>query len=109
MWRRRPRCWSACRAVCCSLGLPCFLGPGEFIAQFIGHAHEIELHREALLEAVALVDVDRVDPVEGLLGRANAARVLGGALTGDGSLGLVAAVTRAHHAADTAGGRVEEG
>src|SRR5580700_11823729 len=37
----------------------------------VGHAAHVELVREALLEAVALLDVDRVDAVERLLGPAD--------------------------------------
>src|SRR5580700_11016832 len=45
----------------------------------VGHAAHVQLVGEALLEAVAALDVDRIDPVERLLGPPND----GGALLGD--------------------------
>ena len=78
---------------------------------------EVELHREALLEAVALVDVDGVDAVERLLGGADDAGVLGRDLAGHGQRGVVERVAGDHleHAAvghqvgggDVAAGEVE--
>ena len=44
----------------------------------VGHAGHVELVGEPLFEPVAPPDVDRVDPVEGLLGPADDGRALGG-------------------------------
>src|SRR5687767_4856195 len=53
------------------------VGASEVVTQLVAHAHQIELHGEALLEAVAPVDVDGVDRVERLLGGADDSAVLG--------------------------------
>ena len=55
----------------------------EVVAQLVADAHQVELVGEALLEPVALVDVDRVDAVERGLGGADHPTVLGGDLAGD--------------------------
>src|ERR1700733_1977664 len=48
----------------------------------VGHAAHVKLVGEALLVAIAALDVDGVDAVEGLLGPADDARALGGDLSG---------------------------
>ena len=63
--------------------------PSEVVAELVAHAHQVELHRESLLEAIAGVDVDRVDAVERLLGGADDAAVLGGDLRGQAQRQLV--------------------
>ena len=49
----------------------------------VGPAGEVDLEGESLLEAVAALDVDRVDPVQRLLGQPDDVRVLRGDLAGD--------------------------
>ena len=55
----------------------------EGVAGLVGHAGQVELEGEALLEAVAALDVDGVDAVERLLGRPDDRRALGRDLRGD--------------------------
>ena len=55
----------------------------------VRHPSEVELHREPLLEAVAAVDVDGVDPVDRLLGHPDHPRVLARDLGGHGHRCLV--------------------
>src|SRR4051812_24272897 len=59
----------------------------ERLPRLVAHPSEVELEREALLEAVAALDVDRIDPVERLLGGANDGRALGRDLFRDGACG----------------------
>ena len=67
----------------------------EGVAVLVGDALEVELEREALLEAVRAVDVDRVDAVETRLGGPDHGGRLGGDLAGDGHR-LVAQSVRRH-------------
>ena len=62
--------------------------------QLVGDAGEVELEREALLEAVAALHVPRVDAVERLLGRPDDRRGLRGDLAGDLEGGARAARSR---------------
>src|SRR5271165_5845003 len=62
----------------------------------VGHAAHVELVGEALLEAVAALHVDRVDPVERLLGPADDRRALGGDVAGQLERGRPEAVGRHH-------------
>ena len=48
------------------------------IAVLVGHARQVQLEGEALLEPVAALDVPEVDAVERLLGRADDRGRLGG-------------------------------
>ena len=62
----------------------------------VGHPSEVELHREALLEPVAAVDVDRVDPVDRLLGHPDHSGVLARDLGGHGERCLVELIAGDH-------------
>ena len=55
----------------------------ERVAVLVGHAGQVQLEREALLEAVAALHVPRVDAVERLLGRPDDGRALRRDLAGD--------------------------
>src|SRR5512139_3681664 len=66
----------------------------EVVAVLVTGAHQVELEREALLVAVAAVNVDRVDAVQRLLGPADDVRVLVSDLGGDGEGGVAQPVTR---------------
>ena len=57
--------------------LSCLVGAREVVAQLVADAGQVQLEGEALLEPVALVDVDRVDAVERLLGGPDHPGVLG--------------------------------
>ena len=83
------------RAHCFDFSVPAS-APQELVAQLVGDPGEVELHGEALLEPVALVDVDRVDAVERLLGGADDPGVLGGDLGGHGERGVVEPVAGDH-------------
>src|SRR5215216_4046316 len=50
----------------------------EGVPVLVGHAGQVELEGEALLEAVRALDVDRVDAVERGLGRPDHRGALGG-------------------------------
>ena len=50
---------------------------------FVGHAGDVQLVGEALFEPVAALDVDRVDPVQRLLGPSQDGRAFGGDVGGD--------------------------
>src|SRR3954464_6073837 len=62
------------------LAFPVLAPVDEGVARLVARTGEVELEREALLEAVGLPDVDRVDAVERLLGRAHDDRIDGGDL-----------------------------
>ena len=70
--------------------------PANVVAQLVADARQVELEGEALLEPVALVDVDRVDAVERLLGGPDHPGVLGGDLAGDRERGVVELVAGDH-------------
>src|ERR1700704_3121475 len=71
-------------------------GGDELVAVFVGHAEEVEFEGVALLEAVAALDVHRVDAVDGFLGAPDDAGVLGGDLRGDLASALVELLARDH-------------
>ena len=75
----------------------------EGVAVLVGHARQVELEREALLEAVGALHVARVDAVERLLGRADHRRALRRDLAGD----LEARRRAARRAATTSQHRAE--
>src|ERR1700722_10294716 len=69
----------------------------------VGHPAHMELVGEALLEAIAALDVDGVDAVERLLGPPDDGRALGGDLARQLERGRTEAVRR-HHRCDRAVG-----
>src|SRR5690606_34822960 len=84
--RRRPRPRScACRArwACRSLLEVGVALLDERVARLVGNAGEVELEREALLEAVRALHVPQVDAVERLLGSPDHGAALAGDLAGD--------------------------
>src|SRR5271157_4406709 len=60
----------------------------------VGHTAHVQLVGEPLFEAVAALHVDRVDPVERLLGPADDGRALGGDVAGQLEGGRTEAVRR---------------
>src|SRR5581483_9057134 len=68
----------------------------ERVARLVALTGQVELEREALLEAVAALDVDGVDPVERLLGGPDHGRAFGRDLLRHLEGGVAQCVARHH-------------